>query len=66
MNMRNKTPDDILEEGNQKSYELYNEYANGRITINECIAGSNKIQEETLKKYREEVARILTRDGLYK
>lgn len=53
MNMRNKTPDDILAEGNQKSYELYNEYANGRITINECIAGSNKIQEETLKKYRE-------------
>lgn len=64
--MRNKTPDDIIAEGNQKSYELYNEYANGRITINECIAGSNKIQEETLKKYREEVARILTRDGLYK
>lgn len=64
--MRSKTPDEIIEEGNQKSYELYNEYANGRITINECIAGSNKIQEETLKKYREEVARILTKEWLYR
>jgi tryptophanyl-tRNA synthetase len=58
--MRSKILDAIMAHGEQQSLELYNEYANGRITINECIAGSNRIQEETLKKYREEVARILT------
>ena len=63
--MRSKILDAIMAHWEDKCLELYDEYANGRITINECIRASNIIQEETQKKYQAEVARILTIEEYY-
>lgn len=63
--MRSKILDAIMANWEQQTLDKYNEYANGRISINECIRETNRIQEETLKKWQEEVNRILTIEGLY-
>jgi hypothetical protein len=44
---------------NQKCLELYNDHANGRITINECIAQTNAIIASTQKRIQDETNRIM-------
>ena len=63
--MRSKILDAIMANGEQKTLALYDDYVNGRITINECIKQTNIVVEETQKKYQAEVARILTIEEYY-
>ena len=63
--MRSKILDAIMAHWEQQALDKYNEYANWKISINECIRETNRIQEETLKKWQAEVNRILTIEGLY-
>ena len=63
--MRSKILDALIANGEQKTLALYDDYVNGRITINECIKQTNIVVEETQKKYQAEVARILTIEEYY-
>ena len=63
--MRSKILDALMANGEQKTLALYDDYVNGRITINECIKQTNIVVEETQKKYQAEVARILTIEEYY-
>jgi hypothetical protein len=45
--------------------DIWNEYSNGRLTVNEAVRLSNQIKEETQAKYKAEVARILTLEEYY-
>ena len=49
-------------EANQKCLDLYNEYANGRISIEECIAQSNEVQ----RKFQDEINRLLVIEYYWK
>ena len=63
--MRSKILDALMAHGEQKTLALYDDYVNGRITINKCIKQTNIVVEETQKKYHAEVARILTIEEYY-
>ena len=63
--MRSKILDALMAHWEQKTLALYDDYVNGRITINECIKQTNIVVEETQKKYQAEVARILTIEEYY-
>lgn len=49
-------------EANQKCLDLYNEYANGRLSIEECIARTNEVQ----KKFHDEINRLLVLEYYWK
>lgn len=63
--MRTKILDSILAHWESKTMDVWNEYSNGRLTVNEAVRLSNQIQEETQAKYKAEVARILTIEEYY-
>ena len=49
-------------ESNQKCLDLYNEYANGRLSIEDCIARTNEVQ----KKFQDEINRLLVLEYYWK
>ena len=57
--MRSKILDALMAHWEEKTLALYDDYVNGRITINECIKQTNIVVEETQKKIQEETNRIM-------
>lgn len=51
---------------NQRCLDLYNDHANGRITINECMAQTNAIIASTQKRVQDEINRQLVLEYYWK
>ncbi len=57
-----KAMHNVESEANQKCLDLYNEYANGRLSIEECIARTNEVQN----KFHDEINRLLVLEYYWK